>query len=174
MLMSQQLFCGAFGKNKMSQGSVLIHVPKLSDGEIFIDEDEARIIFKFYWPDSATQIASMQISTEARRFAQQVLIAGVNASYALGYIDILFNSLGSGPKGGVKSILKKLSKNSAKHWFKNASGKNLQSLEIYEAARKEIARSKRTDFLSFLLGIARANDVDPRFFAHLNTLPKMG
>jgi hypothetical protein len=167
LLKPQQHFSAVLRYEIMTQGSVLIHVPVFVDDEVFIDESETRLILTFYWPSASMQIEAMSVGLETRRFAQQVLIAGVNASYAMGYVSALFDSLGSGPRGGVAAILKKLGRRSAKHWFRNAGNRSLQDLKIYESARKRVAINFYSPFQMHIQGVALQKLENPRFFAHI-------
>lgn len=151
----------------MTQQSVLIQAPNLRDDEVFIDEEETRVILNFFWPQENTQINALAITIGTRRFAQQVLIAGVDGTYAMGYVAALFGSLGQ-PHRGLATILKKLATKSAKHWFRNAGGKNLRDPKIYDAVRKKVAANFKSDFLAFTNGIALQDGKSYSFFAYLD------
>lgn len=156
----------------MSQrSSVLISTPGFTESEVFIDEADAKTIYCFFWPEYASKINGLSMSLQARITAQQILVAGVDATYALGYIQILIESLGAGPKGGIKAVLKKLAKKGSKHWFKNATGKNLENPEIAYSVKATIVRNFGTPFREMLEGIA-INGGAKQFFAHLNTMPR--
>lgn len=119
-------------------GAILINVPDIPDSELFYDENETRLILKFFWPHRAQEIEGMAIDNSARRLAQTALIAAIDASYALGFIDILSQSV-IRPGSGIKSLGKKLARRFIKHWWKNTKQKELEDVRIYESVRKVIA-----------------------------------
>lgn len=156
----------------MSQSSsVLISAPSFTTTEVFVDEADAKIIYCFFWPSYASQINALSMNLQARTTAQQILVAGVDATYALGYVRILIESLSSGPKGGITAVFKKLAKKSSKHWYKNASGKDIQKPQIAFAVKETIRAVYKNQFHEMLQGIAM-NNSSKRFFAHLNTMPR--
>jgi hypothetical protein len=98
------------------------------------------------------------------------LIAGVNATYALGFVEILMKSL-AGPRGGLEGVLKKLAKRSVRHWFTCATGKNLRDPKVAFAVKETIARNFGTPFREMLEGIAIDSGAR-KFFAHTKTMSR--
>lgn len=84
----------------------------------------------------------MTVSTEARRFAQALFVAAIDASSALGWVDTLFASV-SRP-ANLSALGKKLARNFVKHWWKNAKVKDLDNVKIYDTVRETVARNFRT------------------------------
>ena len=92
----------------MSVQSVLLVAADIRDDEIFVDFEETRAILQFFWPAQVGDINGLSDSLELRRFALQTLIAGVDGSYALGYVHATFGSLGGSPPKSILSVLRKL------------------------------------------------------------------
>jgi len=87
--------------------SELIYLHKFKPEELIFDEEETRIILRFIFMHQHAVINRMKINDRAREFAQGLLVEAIDASYAMGYVKILFTSLLQ-PKNGVKGILKSL------------------------------------------------------------------
>lgn len=126
-------------------------VENIPDEQLLFDEDETRQILKFFWPERAAQIDSLAISNEWRRCAQKYLIAAIDASYQMGYVEILFNGVGDAIKGKpggkvIKGLAKKFAKYYIKHWWKSTKPKNLEDIKIYESVRRTIAYQYATVF----------------------------
>jgi hypothetical protein len=136
-------------------GTYLVMVPDLSDDELIYDETETRQILSFFYPGSANQITAIQVDNEARRLAQTMLIAAVDGSYAMGFVDDLFATLTSvikRPNRSLKALGAKLARKFVTRWFKHATQSDLQDFKIYETVRVDVARTLRTRFDLLLLG----------------------
>lgn len=119
--------------------------PTVDDSQLLFDEAETREILAFFWPAMSSQIDSLAVANKVRRFAQSLLIAGIDATYAMGYVQILFETVAK-PKGGLKAMGKKLAKRYMKHWFKHAKPQQLEDVKIYESVRATIARNFNSAF----------------------------
>lgn len=138
-------------------GTYLVMVPDLSDDELIYDETETRQILTFFYPGFASQIAAMQVDNEARRLAQTMLIAAVDGSYAMGFVDDLFATLTSmivRPNRSIKSLGMKLAKKFVSRWFKHATHSDLKDFKVYDSVRLHVAQSLRRRFDSLILGQA--------------------
>lgn len=124
-------------------GAYLIAVPDMADSELVFNDDETRQILKFFYPASAAGIANMTVTNDTRRFAQTLLIAAIDASYAMGYIQALGRTVVH-PGSGIKSLAKKLGNRFVKHWFKHATRENLLEVKIYDSVRNSIALAVAT------------------------------
>jgi hypothetical protein len=124
---------------------VSIVVPDFSDSELVFDDDETKLVLKFFYPASGAAIDNMTLNTEARRFAQTLLIGAIDASYGIGYIQALGKTVVR-PGSGVRSLAKKLAKRFVAHWFKHATQEDLLEVKIYDSVRNSIAGSVRTRF----------------------------
>jgi hypothetical protein len=69
-----------------------------------------------------------------RNFAQGLMVEALDASEAMGWIQVVFDSVTKTMmKKGERSVFdlyKKLIKKGGKHWFKHFLNKNLSELEI--------------------------------------------
>lgn len=112
--------------------------PTIDDSQLIFDETETREILIFFWPGLRREIAEMSVTNETRRLAQSLLISGIEASYAMGYLQIVFETIAN-PKGGLKKMGQKLAKAAAKHWWKHTKAKDLENIRIYESVRATIS-----------------------------------
>ena len=131
--------------------SINVVVPELSDAELIFDDGETRQILKFFWPEKADDIDKAPMSNDLRRLAQTMLIAAVDASYAMGWVDATFRSL-TRPGAGIKSLCQKLARRCAKHWFKHATQRDLMEAKIYLIVRRQLANSLKARLDSILYG----------------------
>ncbi|MDH2433802.1 hypothetical protein QCD60_14610 [Pokkaliibacter sp. MBI-7] len=139
-------------------GSVTFVLPKIAAADLVFDAAETREILAFFWPHQTT-IASLAITDSVREFAQGLLIVAVDASYAMGYIDILVNVLiKRKPGSSIKSLVTKLVKKNVKHWWKHAQQKDLLDAKIYETVRATIALKQKTQLDMYLNGLAQVSD----------------
>lgn len=134
-------------------GSILVNVPDIPDTDLIFDEMETRRILKFFWPDLASRIDTLNIDNNARRLAQTALIAAVDGSYAMGFVEALLKSL-SRPSKSLSAFGKKLARNFARHQFKHATQTDLEDVRIYENVRADIANALKTRFHLVLDGVA--------------------
>jgi hypothetical protein len=135
-------------------GSILINVPKIPASDLVFNETETRDILKFFWPMYSARIDAMDIDIGTRRMAQSLLMAAIDASYALGFVDLLFTSVAK-PGKSLASMGKKLAKKYAKHMWQHATEKDLMEAKIYETIRKAVAYQCRYLLDSRLNGLAR-------------------
>ena len=100
-----------------------------------------------------------------------MLVEAVDASYKLGYIQIIFETFFFKPNPKISKILKKLAKKSAKHWFKHMKSQDLSKIKIYEVVRKQIQRSFDTHFILLVKGVVSKNSHSGAFinYAAVNT-----
>jgi len=121
--------------------------------EIFLNEEEARIVLKFIFESrDHKSIDSLPMNDSLREFAQGLLLEAVDASYAVGYIDAMFRSTANPTQGAIK-VIKKFGKKAAKHWFKHASGDDLLDAKIYDFIRNRIAIGFRSTLIGFFANI---------------------
>ncbi|MCW7540491.1 hypothetical protein OOT46_21950 [Aquabacterium sp. A7-Y] len=131
----------------------------IGDSELIFDDLETKQILKFFWPHRASRIDLMEVSTEVRRFAQTLLIAAIDASYAMGYIESLFRTVAK-PAGLGKMGLK-LARRYVRHWWKHATLKDLQDVRIYESVRSRLAVNFKTDMDMLLTDQSLARRLSP-------------
>lgn len=113
-----------------------------STDELYLNEDETRIILKFFFPNDGAFIDGLVINDKVRAFAQGLLVEAIDATYTMGYLDILFRIVSNPAKGPVK-IIRSFARKAAKYWFKNAKSCDLVNVKIYESVRRDISRSFR-------------------------------
>ncbi len=127
-----------------------IHLKQFKKDELLFNEDETLTILKFIFkPADHKLIDSLPMSEYLRVFAQGLLVEAIDASYSVGYVKGLFESVANPTKGAMK-IIKSFGRKAASHWFKNASVHDLQNVKIYDFVRDNIARSFRTRLRDFL------------------------
>jgi hypothetical protein len=123
----------------------MIAPPEIADSELLFDETETRDILVFFWPQQSATICSMTVTDEVRRFGQSILIAAIDASYAMGYVEALFKTVAN-HRGGVKKLAQKLARRFIQHWWKHAKVQDLRNVRIYEDVRLTISRNYRSAF----------------------------
>lgn len=119
-------------------GSILITVPDFSDEDLVFDEDETKRILMFFWPSRRDQISTMAINNEVRRLAQTALVAGIDGTYAMGYMKIVLQTVLQ-PGNGIKAFGQKLAKRFVKHWWKHARENDLRDAKVAESIRVSVA-----------------------------------
>ncbi|KXO09235.1 hypothetical protein AKG98_1451 [Moritella sp. JT01] len=85
-----------------------------SADELIYSKEETIIILKFiFQPVHHPLINELSISNTVRSFAQALLVEAVDASYAMGFIDILIKAIMPTKirSTSISAILKKLGKN---------------------------------------------------------------
>jgi hypothetical protein len=138
-------------------GSIIITIPDIPDANLIYDEAETRRILKFFWPSFSGQIDSLTITNDTRAFAQTAMIAAIDGSYAMGYINLLWDAITdriTHPNGDVTELARRLARNFISHWWHHATRQDVENARIYDAVRLDIARSLRRQFDNFLNGIA--------------------
>lgn len=132
----------------------LTRLPNLEESELVFEASETRTILSFFWPSRSGDIANLPIGTGAIRFAQQLLIVAIDASYAMGFVEMLANAfVVRRPSAPMSIVIKKLARNYAKHWWKHATRKNLEDAAIYNSVRLAVARNFGSELDLFLAGM---------------------
>lgn len=139
---------------------VTVTPPDIPDSALIFDAEETRTILCFFWPGEAGAIRDISVSNDVRRFAQTILIAAIDASYAMGFVDALVDSVRS-PSGGLKKLGKKLARNFGKQWFKHATQDDLEDVKVYYTVRNVIAIRYRTALLEVMQRMARRLQLHP-------------
>jgi hypothetical protein len=107
--------------------------------ELIFDENETEDILKFFFKHDQGFIDGITIDDRIRDFAQAILIEAIDASYAIGYVKIIFDIFYMQPPKPIKKILIKLAKKASMHWFKHARATDLHNIKIYEMVRSKVA-----------------------------------
>ncbi|RZF80556.1 hypothetical protein EXT46_11095 [Pseudoalteromonas sp. CO325X] len=134
-----------------------VHLRKFSPDELIFNEDETITILKFIFKKEHTTIEHLQITDPIREFAQALLVEAVDASYALGFVDILFRTV-SKPSSGAKKVIIKFGSKALKHWFKHATANDLMSIKIYDRVVDQLAANFVRVLQMHAAGIAKLND----------------
>ncbi len=104
---------------------------QFSAEELLFNEEETRIVLKFIFKTTHHDlIESLPMSDYLRGFAQGLLVEAIDASYAVGYVQGLFESVRN-PVKGARKILKSFGRKASQNWFKHASVHNLQNVKVY-------------------------------------------
>ena len=137
----------------MSAGFVTLR--NFSEKELIFDEAETKDILKFFFQHLRQRIEAAAITTELRNFAQGLLVEAIDATYALGYIEIVWRT-SYNPGLGMMKAFSKVGSKAAKHWFKHATQQDLLKAKISSRVRDKLAHSFASVFPMMLDGIARA------------------
>ena len=113
--------------------------------ELLFDQGQSWSILKFFFLDPGVQPNSL--TTKDRAFAQALLVEAIDASYDMGFIEIIFsvfmNKTPASTKG-IAKLMKKFLEKTAEHWFRHATKDNLRNPRIYESVRVSLARNFST------------------------------
>ena len=150
-------------------GTILISVPDISDDELVFDENETRRILKFFWPHLAHSIDDLAIDNEARRLAQTMLMAAIEGSHAIGYIQALGETIVR-PGSGMKPLARKLAIRFARHWWSHTQRRDLENVRIYDSVRGTIAQHLRRRIDLLQVGAASRQRIAP-FYALTGSSP---
>lgn len=132
-------------------GSILVSVPDIADSDLRFNEDETRQILRVFWPRSA-RIDTMPITNEVRRLAQTALIAAIDGSNQMSYVEQIFRTAYR-PNPSVKEIIKALAKQYVSNWWRHTKPQDLQHAQLYQAVISAIALSLRSEFEMLSTGI---------------------
>ncbi len=117
-----------------------------AQNEILISQDDARAILHFFFP--IDQIPdSGALTDEDRGFAQGLLLEAVDKSYAMSFVQDIYDVFyGKIPTGfeAIRDMLKDFAKKAAKTWFDHATGKDLADPKIYTAVKAALTSNFRS------------------------------
>ena len=108
-------------------------------GDIVITDDEAKQIFKKF---RGSKPRVSQLKTSHKAFLQAALIAAVDGSATMGYVEGIFKSAFMKPVFDAKSfkkVLKKLAKATIRQYFKNAKRSDILDAAVYSTTVKAIS-----------------------------------
>ena len=151
-------------------GNILINVPDLSDDDLIYNENETRVILKFFWPSQANKIDAMTIDNDARRLAQTMLIAAIDGTYAMGYVDILQSTLAR-PARGIGQLARRLAIRFVRHWWRHTQPRHLENVRIYDSIRDAIAGHLRSRLILLQSGASLKRGNAP-FYALIQSVNK--
>ncbi|MDR2853606.1 MAG: hypothetical protein LBV61_11235 [Burkholderiaceae bacterium] len=152
----------------MSAEREYIQLRDFTEAELIFDEQETKEILKFFFQADRELIGSTQITNELRNFAQGLLVAAVDASYAMGWIELTFR-WATNPGQGLKKALRKLASQAARYWFKHLKqDQSLADAKIYESVREQLARNFRSPFRIMLEAKAQGQQQQQLFVTCVN------
>ena len=128
-----------------------------SESELILDAGETKEILRFFFPHHRQRIEVAIITLELRNFAQGLLVEAIDATYALGYVEILVKAIYN-PGAGMVKILSKIGRRAAKHWFKHATQKDLLKAKISSRVRDKLAQNFASVLPMMLEGIAKGKE----------------
>lgn len=132
-------------KQEIVMATEYMHLRNFSEAELMFDEQETKDILKFFFQADRQQIESIQITNELRNLAQGILVAAVDASYAMGWVEFTMRWVVN-PGPGMKRALQKLARRAARYWFKHLKNQPLNEAKIYERIRDRLAGNFRSHF----------------------------
>ena len=87
----------------------------------------------------------MPITNDARRLAQTALIAAIDGSNQMGYVEALFKAAYR-PNPTVLGIIRALARQFVASWWQHTKPQDLQNARLYQAVINSIAFSLRSQF----------------------------
>lgn len=148
----------------MSSGFVTLR--NFSENELIFDELETKDILRFFFPHHRPRIDAATLTTALRSFTQGLLVEAVDATYALGYVEILLTVF-CNPGSGMKKALMKAGRKAARHWFKHAKDRDLRNAKIAEAVRRQLSHAFSTPMAEMLGGQALGRTGRKTVLAHV-------
>jgi len=122
-----------------------IQLRSFTEAELIFDEEETRAILKFFFLADQQLIETTPVTNSLRKFAQGLLVEAVDASYAMGWVEVAFRwAVNPGP--ALRKALQKLARGAVRHWFKHLNDQSLLDAKIYERVRDQLTRNFRSPF----------------------------
>jgi hypothetical protein len=110
--------------------------------EIKISRENAQRILVFFFGKNVPSPESL--SNEDMSFAQALLLEAIDKSYAMGYVEALFNSFYMKIPMDIQEMVKDFMKQAARNWFDHATGKDFSNPKIYDSVRVMICNNFST------------------------------
>lgn len=155
----------------MSKTTLRIHLKQFTKDQLIFSSEEARDILIFFFPGDRAMIVNATITDSLRGFAQSLLVAAVDASYKIGWIEALWKSTAF-PGPGMSSAIKKLARNAATQWLKNITNKgDILDAKIYENVRVALGARFRSALVIRLVAKSESSPALP-FATTVNIRPE--
>ena len=122
-----------------------MELQRFGPDHLFLTQDDAFSVIRFFWRDAS--VSPGVLTDEDRQFAQGLLLEAIDASYAMGYVEIIFRTFFGKVAPTFKdlrSMVKSFCKKALKHWFKHATQQDLADPKIYESVRVTLANRFRS------------------------------
>ncbi len=116
--------------------------------EVLLSPEEARIVLHFIFETPDLHLINSLSMTDARGFAQALLIDAINTSSAMSSIGKFFRSPLKTTQG-VALILRNLSRAGQREWFNKSARKNLNNIKIYQFVLDKISSDHRDQLSKF-------------------------
>jgi len=107
-----------------------------------------------------------------REFAQGLLIEAVEASYALGFVEIIFRGAYFQPGKSATSFLKTFARKASAKWFKHAKVTDLATVKIYDRVRDQLNDKFKIEFINRINGTISKNDAAAAFIDYASVFYK--
>jgi len=151
---------------EVSVSGSLVTLRNFSEHELIFDEAETKDILKFFFQHHRQRIDAATATTDLRNFAQGLLVEALDATYALGYVEIILTAFYN-PGGGMKKVLMKAGRKAARHWFKHAKERDLHNARIADAVRRQLSHAFTTPMGELLIGSSLGRADRRTFLAHV-------
>lgn len=134
-----------------------VQLRKFKPEELIFNENETKEVLKFFYPNQSAFIEQAVINDSVRGFSQALMVEAVDASYALGFIKIVYDVFYMKPPTNFRKVLTKFGRKAAPHWFKHATATDMINAKIYDAVKNTIARNFRSSFEDIINGGSAMN-----------------
>ncbi len=125
-----------------------VYLRTFEKDELIFDEEETKEILTFIFPSRASLIQPLVINDKLREFAQGLLVEAVDASYALGFVAIIFQFAAFKPGLSAFKFLAKFIAKASGLWFKHAKVTDLATVKIYDRVRDRLQEAFDTEFVT--------------------------
>lgn len=115
---------------------------KFRPDELVLSHQEAWQVLVYFFGGNAGMVPGW-LTDEDRSFAQALLLEAVDKSYAMSWVQTLFEASAK-PNASVQGILKSLAKKAARDWLSNAKPTDLASAKIYASVKNQLTRNWRS------------------------------
>jgi len=123
-----------------------VFLRSFKSSELIFDDDETKEVLKFFFIHDHELIDGLVVNDKIRGFAQGILVEAVDATYAIGFVEIVHKTFNLQPPVRMRKILAKFGRRAAVYWFKNAKATDLINVRIYNIVRTVIGSNFRKTF----------------------------
>ncbi len=153
--------------------SEFVYLRAFTPEELIFDEEETKEILTFIFPSRASLIQPLVINDKIREFAQGLLVEAVDASYALGFVAIIFRFAYFQPGLSAFKFLAKFIAKASSQWFKHAKATDLATVKIYDRVRDQLQRAFDSDFVNrYINNITKKENTSAAFVDYASAFNK--
>ncbi len=150
-----------------------VHLLTFAPEEIIFDDDEIKEILLFFFPGYESSVNSFTMNHTMREFAQGLLVEAVDASYAMGFVEIIFRGAYGQPGKSATAFLKTFARKAAAKWFKHAKATDLATVKIYDTVRRQLRDNfLKSDFIPRINGTISKTDAASTFVDYASVFYK--